>query len=61
MSNEAYGQREAQRMSKSIADDPKALDWAEHVRRVSQDSALKQPRRTPYPSLAGTVKVIGDK
>jgi hypothetical protein len=61
MSGEAYGHREAQRVNKSLADDPKALDWAEHVRRVSRDSAAKQPRRVQYPSLGGVVKVIGDE
>jgi hypothetical protein len=61
MPNEAYGQREASRMNKSIADDPKALDWSEHVRRVSQDSAAKAPRKVSYPAAVGGLKTLIDK
>jgi hypothetical protein len=46
---EAFGQKEATRMNRSIADDPKALDWSEHVRRVQTGQALKEPRRTTAP------------
>jgi hypothetical protein len=58
MPTEAYGTREA---SKSLADDPKALDWNEHVRRVAQDTALKTPRRMAGPDRSGTVRVLLDK
>jgi hypothetical protein len=58
MPTEAYGTREA---SKSLADDPKALDWSEHVRRVAQDTALKTPRRTMAPDLCGPRRALIDK
>jgi hypothetical protein len=47
--------------NRNIVDDRKDRDWDEHIRRVQQDVALKAPRRVPHPSLAGTVRVIGDK
>jgi hypothetical protein len=59
MSNEVYGRREAQRMTKSIADDPKALDWSEHIRRVSQGN--KAPHRVSYPPLVSPPRAILDK
>ena len=46
MPTEAYGTRE---VLKSLADDPGALDWNVHVKRVQQDAALKAPRRTAGP------------
>ena len=61
MPNEAYGQREASRMNKSLADDPDALNWDAHVKRVSQDAALKAVRRTMNPNMAGEVKTLIDK
>jgi hypothetical protein len=58
---EAYGQKEASRVNRSIADDPKALDWSEHVKRVSQDTGLKTPRRTVAPDLCGPRRPLLDK
>jgi hypothetical protein len=58
---EAFGQKEAARMQRSIADDPKDRDWDEHVRRVSQDSALKTPRRSVAPDLCGPPRALIDK
>jgi hypothetical protein len=48
-------------MNKSLADDPDALNWDAHVKRVSQDAALKAVRRTMNPNMAGTVKTLIDK
>jgi hypothetical protein len=61
MSNEAYGAREAARQNRSIADDPKALDWSEHVRRVQTGQALKEPRRTMAPDLCRPRRALLDK
>jgi hypothetical protein len=58
---EAFGQKEAQRMSRSIADDPLDRDWPTHVKRVAQDSALKAPRKVSYPSAVGGLKPLIDK
>ena len=58
MASEAYGTRE---VSKSLADDPKALDWDAHVKRVQQDAALKTPRRTVAPDLCGPRRPLLDK
>jgi hypothetical protein len=57
---EAFGQKEARRMQGSIAGDPKALDWSEHVRRVSQDSAAWAPK-VPYPPAVGGLRTLVDK
>jgi hypothetical protein len=48
---EAFGQKEATKMNRSLADDPKALDWDAHVKRVQQDAALKTPRNTVSTSV----------
>jgi hypothetical protein len=61
MPNEAYGQREATRMQKSIADDPLDRDWPTHVKRVAQDTALKAVRRSAGPDRSGSVRVLIDK
>jgi hypothetical protein len=61
MPNEAYGQKEASRVNKSLADDPKDRDWDEHIRRVQQDAALKTPRRTVAPDLCGPRRPLLDK
>jgi hypothetical protein len=58
MATEAYGTRE---VSKSLADDPGALDWNVHVKRVQQDAALKAPRRTVAPDLCGPPRSLIDK
>ena len=53
---EAYGQKEATRMNRSLVDDRKDRDWDEHIRRVQQDAALKAPRRTVAPDLCGPAR-----
>jgi hypothetical protein len=58
---EAFGQKQATKMNRSLADDPQALDWDAHVRRVQQDGALKAVRRTMNPNMAGEVKTLIDK
>jgi hypothetical protein len=61
MPNEAYGQREASRMNKSLADDPDDRNWDVHIKRVQQDAALKAPRRTVAPDLCGPPRSLIDK
>jgi len=58
---EAYGQKEATRMNRSLVDDRKDRDWDEHIRRVQQDAALKAPRRTVAPDLCGPARPLLDK
>jgi hypothetical protein len=41
---EAFGQKEATRMSNSISGDPLDRDWPTHIKRVAQESAMKAPR-----------------
>jgi hypothetical protein len=61
MPTEAYGQREASRVNKSLADDPDDRNWDVHIKRVQQDATLKAPRRTVAPSLCGPPRALLDK
>jgi hypothetical protein len=61
MPSEAYGAREASRVNRSLADDPDDRNWDVHIRRVQQDAALKEVRRTTNPNMAGVVRTLIDK
>jgi hypothetical protein len=58
---EAFGQKQATQMNRSIADDPLDRDWPTHIKRVAQDSALKAPRKVPTLDLGGTTRVLVDR
>jgi hypothetical protein len=58
---EAFGQKEATKMSRAIADDPLDRDWPTHIKRVAQDSAAKAPRKVPYPTAVGGLRTLIDK
>jgi hypothetical protein len=63
MPGEAYGQREASRMSKSLADDPDDRNWDVHRARVMDrgSAAIKEPRRSVAPDLCGPRRALLDK
>ena len=60
---EAYGQKEASRVNKSLADDPDDRNWDVHRARVMDRGSadLKQVRRTVAPSLCGPPRALLDK
>ena len=58
---EAFGQKEATRVSNSISGDPLDRDWPTPIKRVAQDTALKAVRRSAGPDRSGTVRTLIDK
>jgi hypothetical protein len=60
---EAYGAREASRVSKQIVDDRDDRNWDVHRARVMDRGSadLKQVRRTVAPSLCGPPRSLLDK
>jgi hypothetical protein len=58
---EAFGQKEATRMNRSIADDPLDRDWPTHIKRVARDIAIKEVRRSAGPDRSGSVRVLIDR
>jgi hypothetical protein len=63
MPTEAYGQREASRVNRSIADDPDDRNWDVHRARVMDrgSASLKEVRRTVNQNLGGVVRTLIDK
>jgi hypothetical protein len=64
MPNEAFGQREALRVNRSLSSG--GVDHRDHEAhlvavRDRGSASLHESRKVPHPSLAGTTKVLIDK
>jgi hypothetical protein len=64
MPTEAFGQREALRVNRSLNDG--GVDHRDHEAHLAAvrdrgSASLHEPRKVPHPSLAGTVRVLLDK
>jgi hypothetical protein len=47
---------ELERVNRSLKDDPGALNWDSHVKRISTDKVLKSVRRPAMGPVAGVVR-----